>query len=833
VKFDLFDYQETAAAEIIDAFDEGFSRYKKNGKLTVVSLAAPTAAGKTVIATSVVEQLLFGSDAVEPRPEMTFLWVTDDPSLNQQTIGKMLQASSLIEPGQLVTVDQSLNQPVLDRGKVYFVHIQQLGKGATTFVKRSDKRQYPIWDIIGKTITSRGDNFALIIDEAHRGTSSRSGNKSIAAQLIDGNGGQMPPTPVVLGITATPDRFLDAINKGGRTHQPVEVDPEAVRLSGLIKDIIRIRHPEEDEPGDSTLLGLAVKDLQEYDKAWATYAMEQQEPRVQPVLVVQVQAGASTAELATIAATLANEWNILDGKAIGHSFEEHSTLNLGTRSVRYIAPQDIQDDPHLRVVLFKEALTTGWDCPRAEVMFSFRKAVDYTYIAQLIGRMVRTPLARSITTNEFLNTVALYLPHYNAVNVATVVKGLTDDGAGFTPRIEIDSVNCARNPSVPSKVWDRLAQLPSYTRPGKHHRNDVARLVSLAMQLVKNNIYKEANEAARNHIVGTLATEAKRTEAYLKLQVADYSQLDFQTQNVNLGTGETTTVKESIALNARNIDDLFHRTRRTFGDAAGNWYWDAICSADENLDPDAAKIMVAALAADPSVPLALQAACKQLIDTWRRKYGKDIEVLPDAKLSAFYRIWQTARKPEQISLMMPSLISAADKVLKKVDGELTLVSVARYDKHIYSNGKNKFPANLNTWEADVVKAELSKPTLVGWYKNPTGGAHAVCVPYEESKVAKSLFPDFLFFHKVDGEIVVDLVDPHWPNAGDTGPKWAGLADYATRHGAVFRRISAVVKNVDGSLQSIDLRNTDVADRLKEAANEVDILRIFADLGNAY
>ena len=51
-------------------------------------------------------------------------------------------------------------------------------------------------------------------------------------------------------------------------------------------------------------------------------------------------------------------------------------------------------------VLFKEALTTGWDCPRAEVMFSQRVAGDHTYIAQLIGRMVRTPLARRIAVEK-------------------------------------------------------------------------------------------------------------------------------------------------------------------------------------------------------------------------------------------------------------------------------------------------------------------------------------------------------------------------------------------------------------------------------------------------
>jgi len=71
-------------------------------------------------------------------------------------------------------------------------------------------------------------------------------------------------------------------------------------------------------------------------------------------------------------------------------------LAVGPRAVRYLAPSAISADPDARVVLFKSSLNTGWDCPRAEVMLSYRSATDRTHIAQLVGRMVRTPLARHI-----------------------------------------------------------------------------------------------------------------------------------------------------------------------------------------------------------------------------------------------------------------------------------------------------------------------------------------------------------------------------------------------------------------------------------------------------
>jgi hypothetical protein len=61
-------------------------------------------------------------------------------------------------------------------------------------------------------------------------------------------------------------------------------------------------------------------------------------------------------------------------------------------------------------VFFTTALTTGWDCPRAEVMMSFRRAVDHTTIAQLVGRMVGTPLARTVEATSPQHGIALPPP---------------------------------------------------------------------------------------------------------------------------------------------------------------------------------------------------------------------------------------------------------------------------------------------------------------------------------------------------------------------------------------------------------------------------------------
>ena len=80
------------------------------------------------------------------------------------------------------------------------------------------------------------------------------------------------------------------------------------------------------------------------------------------------------------------------------------------------------------MVLAKEAISTGWDCPRAEVLYSERPAKDSTHIAQVIGRMVRQPLAHRIATDDVLNTVSCYLPLFDRNALTSIKEALEGTG---------------------------------------------------------------------------------------------------------------------------------------------------------------------------------------------------------------------------------------------------------------------------------------------------------------------------------------------------------------------------------------------------------------------
>lgn len=68
-------------------------------------------------------------------------------------------------------------------------------------------------------------------------------------------------------------------------------------------------------------------------------------------------------------------------------------------------------------------------------MMSFRRAEDATYIAQLLGRMVRTPLQCHVLVDDSLNDVRLFLPYFNQDTVQKVIDELQATEGGEIPTV--------------------------------------------------------------------------------------------------------------------------------------------------------------------------------------------------------------------------------------------------------------------------------------------------------------------------------------------------------------------------------------------------------------
>lgn len=447
MKVELFPFQKKTVYELRTRTAAALGMYQNTHIPQVISLQAPTGAGKTIIMAALIEDIYFGTENYADQPEAIFVWLSDSPALNEQSKQKIDLKADRIKFGQCVVIaDDSFDMEELQDGHIYFLNTQKLGK-AGNLGKHSDNRQYTIWETLENTAKKKADRLYFIIDEAHRGMQGTAAGTatSIMQRFIKGSvSHKLSPIPVVIGMSATSARFNQLVGDTNSTLQKVIITPNDVRASGLLKDRILITYPDDPaKNNDMAVLQAATDEWKSKCDHWYQYCCKQHYAHVNPVFVIQVQAGSgkliSNTNLNDVIAKIEERIgaNFRENEVV-HTFGAATTLSVNGLNIPHVEPSEITDDRRIKVVLFKENLSTGWDCPRAETMMSFRHAEDATYIAQLLGRMVRTPLQSHILVDDYLNDVRLYLPYFNAHTVEDVVKELQNSEGEDIPTV-VDS----------------------------------------------------------------------------------------------------------------------------------------------------------------------------------------------------------------------------------------------------------------------------------------------------------------------------------------------------------------------------------------------------------
>ena len=443
MRVELFPFQKRALADIRMKTAEAMGSYHRTHAPQAVSFTAPTGAGKTIIMSALIEDIFFGDDQYVEQPDAIIVWLSDSPQLNEQSKQKIDSKADKIRLSQCVTVsEESFDKEMFENGHIYFLNTQKLSV-TSKLTKNGDGRTYTIWQTLANTVREKSDRLYFIIDEAHRGMQGREASKAttIMQKFLKGSSSDgIPPMPVVIGMSATTQRFNALVEGTSSTIHKSIVTTDEVRASGLLKDRIVITYPEEGTVNnDMAILQAAADDWKEKWEHWTQYCFEQHYAYVNPILIIQVLNGTGDALTDTnlddcIAKIEERTGFKLENGQVVHTFGgTTATLTVNGLEVRYEEPSNIADDRNIRVVFFKENLSTGWDCPRAETMMSFKHANDATYIAQLLGRMVRTPMQMHIQVDDVLNDVHLYLPYFNEDTVKDVVEALQSTEGGDIP----------------------------------------------------------------------------------------------------------------------------------------------------------------------------------------------------------------------------------------------------------------------------------------------------------------------------------------------------------------------------------------------------------------
>lgn len=831
MRFTLKDeYQTPAVKEVLENLRKARKRWHEDQDKHGFSLTAATGAGKTVMAAAVIEALFLGNDEFEfePDPSAVVIWFSDDPSLNEQSRWRLQQASDKLTISDLVTIGNTFNRERLEAGKVYFLNTQKLSKNSLLVRGHDsddggletadgqkimpDMRAFTIWDIIRNTIEDPDLTLYLVLDEAHRGMkdggiTTATGRPTIVKQLINGTGG-VPGVPIVWGISATVQRFNDAMAgmQGRSIMSPVVVDPKLVQASGLLKDTISLDVPDEIGDVRTVLLRRGTDKLREVTEAWAAYAEEQGDVnKVLPLMVLQVPNAPDHKDIGKWLDVIFDRWPHLSPDCVANVFGEHKTETFGSRTAPYIEPQRVQESDWVRILVAKDAISTGWDCPRAEVMVSFRAATDKTHITQLLGRMVRTPLARRIPGNDRLNAVDCLLPHFDKESVKAVVTELMTGGedGGELPgrRVLINPREMKPNPAIPEDVWEKLLSLPSQTLPRKHAR-PVKRLTALAHELAMDALLPDAGKKAHAEMHKVLDDAQARYAAEIEKARESVLTVEGKAVQTDVQTRAMTFDDFVEAADYNVIEDAYKRAGRAISPDVATTYAEHLASQIEGAEDEEealieARITIAAIGLVPGVKSDLEASAESLAKDWLGSYHDEIKSLTDERQEVYRQIREMSADPLPIEIARPHMWLQPTTARETNGNEYEL---DRYERHLLCDGDGMFSHDPgSTWEPAVIDAELRREGSIGWYRNPDRASQdSLGVIYEDAGENSIMRPDFVFFVRTaDGSVVADLVDPHGFHFADALPKLKGLARYAEANGGSYRRVEAVAKTDNG------------------------------------
>jgi len=789
MRIGLFDFQEDALAELRTKLTAARLLASVDSP-QAVSFSAPTGAGKTIVMTALFEDIFFGEPGFDAQADAVILWISDMPELNEQTRLKIEGKSDRIRVRQLVTIDASFDAERLEGSHIYFMNTQKLGS-EKLLTKKGDGRQYTIWETLTNTALAAPDRFYVVIDEAHRGM--RGGRAAQKAQtilqrfLLGSQEDGLCRMPLVIGVSATPRRFEELLSGTTHTVHKVYIKAEDVRESGLLKDRILIHYPDSASQAEMTLLAEAANRWQTIEKRWADYCQRQYEKVVYPILVIQVEDGTDNTltktDLGTSLATLESAIGrrLREGE-VAHTFNDIGDLDVDGRRVRCIEASRIEEEKKIGVVLFKMSLSTGWDCPRAEVMMSFRRAQDHTYIAQLLGRMVRTPLARRVDADAALNDVHLFLPHYDQATVESVIQDLknVEDVPPSETGTSRELVTLYRRDGM-EKVFDAIGELVTYRVNAVRKQSALRRLMGLGRGLTHDRIDEEAQETVKAQITGKMAEEVQRLRdgGTLEERAKQITGIDLKTIAVEHGTG----IAEddggyTIEAASADIDRHFQQAGRLLGNGLHMDYW----RAQGDRDADEVKVEVVVLAQDHEGMKNLETFAEGEFETLYDRHKREIARLKDKRRKHYDRLRLATSVPQTIPWALPETIDFRRSP-----------DATEYDKHLFLEEDDKFRADLGTWEQEVLQEEMADTSVIGWLRNVDRKPWSLEIPYEEAGSVKPLFPDLLVVRQDSKGYLFDILEPHDPSLKDNAAKAVGLAKFAEKHWDLFDRIQLIRK----------------------------------------
>ena len=378
-------YQEKAVGQLVE---NTINLLGFNGNRRQVVLKAPTGAGKTVMASEMLatltEELQSRSDL--PFRQVAFIWIAPN-KLHQQSYFKMknfFTETKLLKPVMFDELDQS--DGIIHQGEVLFVNWESINS-KNNLIVRDNEQGLSLYDIARKT---REENIPIIvvIDEEHLFWTKTADKSKAVLEKINAK--------VEIRISATPKTKPEYL---------VNIDRQEVIREEMIKEGVLL-NPDvtsgyaNDIALNEHLINKALEKRQQIADAYKKEGVN-----INPLLLIQLPNDTTDAMTADDTKIMEQVVQYLDVMQ-GINTDNHRLAVWLSKQKTNL--EDIERNDNLtEVLLFKQAIALGWDCPRAAVLLIFRKLTSDTFTVQTVGRILRMPEQR-FYRNPLLNKGYVY-----------------------------------------------------------------------------------------------------------------------------------------------------------------------------------------------------------------------------------------------------------------------------------------------------------------------------------------------------------------------------------------------------------------------------------------
>lgn len=657
-------YQDDAVSNL---YAKSNSLLGKTSNKTLV-FRAPTGSGKTIIMAEFLRKLVAENIT---GLDFSFIWAAPR-QLHTQSKDKLEHYFYENKTLKCSSFEELTNKNI-DENEILFLNWESINKKDNIYI-RENENDFNLSSILQNT-KDQGRQVILIIDESHYSTDTEKtiGLRDMISPKLTI---EVSATPIFSGDELVPiDR--DSVIQDEMIKKYVVINPEFKNdILAKSKDELSIKTKETTK---EFIISEALRKREQLAKDFSNMSSN-----VNPLMLIQLPDRSAATDIFKdeIISILKNKHNITaeNGKLAIWLSEEKQ--NRDTISL---------NDDKAEVMIFKQAIAIGWDCPRAHILLTLRYMQSPIFTIQTVGRILRMPELHHYPIDS-LNVGYIYtdMP-------AFTIKG--DESFGYIVALNAKRKDIYQNIDLPSVH-------------SKRHREETRlspKFISCFLTAAEELKLKDKIDLNVKEISKTLMSDGKIEN----LDKAKETKTVYTTEHVSWVQQETEIQHEFELLVAKFLMPVFPEARSVSRVKEAIYYFFKKNYPFESIETEMQKIVL-----KESNNQHFVNAINRAKELYEAEVGKGKSTLiSDAD-------WN-----------IPP-IQAYNENYSSLQVKLSLV-----DPYYQRNDASQVEKDF------IVFLESKTTEIEWWYKNGENDAKHFAIPYDDKGINKSFYLDWIVKYK--------------------------------------------------------------------------------------